>query len=404
MVETKKKAFLKKTLYLLSIFILGAVHFIIAQSTIKPTKRQLNLALVHNEFLDKPPTKIVVLGQLNSGNEYAADILREAFGTDMVILHEHIYRNDFLDQSELSDVASRTDILWVMTMKPPCEWADSVLQVQKDACERKELSGEQCKVYDFASDTDYYRIPWYDWHQNSNTTVNGKDENNVIIRSKPEHNSRYDDIFDARQRKLLLFKQIMDAVPRHVKILRLGEFQLNPDVFVKDLVKEYQFKLSNKYKPSPPSIDPQESINTQNTFSCMEYSKWIEAQQRIDWTLEGYFGHNHLDCHLCRGDNSYGQASTIGTPENIYVLGERNSGTTFVSNTLAEAFEPPNTMGSHLEKFSTDIPVLLHKHVSCYLFSQLSVIIIHPFTNAHLILQSLASPRCFDMTCSTKVN
>lgn len=43
--------------------------------------------------------------------------------------------------------------------------------------------------------------------------------------------------------------------------------------------------------------------------------------------------------------------------------GERNSGTTFVSDTLAEAFDPPNFMGSKLERFSSGIPVLLHKHM-----------------------------------------
>lgn len=48
----------------------------------------------------------------------------------------------------------------------------------------------------------------------------------------------------------------------------------------------------------------------------------------------------------------------------LYAMqGERNSGTTFVSDTLAEAFDPPNSMGSNLEKFSSGIPVLLHKHM-----------------------------------------
>ena len=34
-----------------------------------------------------------------------------------------------------------------------------------------------------------------------------------------------------------------------------------------------------------------------------------------------------------------------------------------MSETLAEAFDPPNTMGSKLERFSSGIPVLLHKHM-----------------------------------------
>lgn len=47
----------------------------------------------------------------------------------------------------------------------------------------------------------------------------------------------------------------------------------------------------------------------------------------------------------------------------IQKLGERNSGTTYVSETLAEAFDPPNTMGSKLERFASGIPVLMHKHM-----------------------------------------
>ena len=47
----------------------------------------------------------------------------------------------------------------------------------------------------------------------------------------------------------------------------------------------------------------------------------------------------------------------------IYLLGERNSGTTFASKTLAGAFDPPNAMGSDAEKFASGIPVLLHKHM-----------------------------------------
>ena len=47
----------------------------------------------------------------------------------------------------------------------------------------------------------------------------------------------------------------------------------------------------------------------------------------------------------------------------LLYLGERNSGTTFVSNTLAKAFDPTNSMGSTLEKFASGVPVLLHKHM-----------------------------------------
>ncbi|KAL7539719.1 hypothetical protein ACHAXR_010507, partial [Thalassiosira sp. AJA248-18] len=324
---------------------------------------ELKLALVRNEFLDKPPTKIVVLGELYSGDEYAWGVMRDAFGSDMTILHDHVYRHGILDQSEVNAIAERTDILWVMAVRSPCDWADAVIRFQKESCEKHELPSEQCTIHQFATETDYYRIPWYDVHNgNGDQTDSGN-----IIESHPDQKSQYDDIFDLRQQKLMIMKQVMDALPRHVKTLRLREFELNPDVFVKDLVKEYQFKLSSKYKPRRLNANPENSSLSsipQSIFSCLEYAKWKEAQQKINWTLEGYFGYHHLDCHLCRDS---GQATNnglpISSPSNLYILGERNSGTTFVSNTLGLAFDPPNAMGSKLEKFSTDIPVLLHKHM-----------------------------------------
>ena len=342
---------LKKTYLALSIFVIGALHLFIARQATKPSM-ELRLALVRNEYLDTPPWKIMVLGEHDSGNEYVAEVLRDAFGNDMVNLHEHIVRHDLLDQNELKDIAGRTGILWVMVVRSPCDWADALILHQKELCQDHMIDDPaQCEAHDFASETDYYRIPWYDIKGDYSDT----DDAESVIASKTEQNSEYDDIFDLRQQKLLIMKQITDVVPRHVKILRLREFELNPDVFVKDLVTEYLFKLQKTYEPNT-------STNTTDptSFSCIYDTKWREAMQRTDWTLEGFFGYNQQDCHLCRGS---GLQLTTDAPSNIYILGERNSGTTFVSNTLAEAFDPPNEMGSHLEKFSSDIPVLLHKHM-----------------------------------------
>jgi len=382
-----KKTFMpsKKAYYALSIFVIGAVHLIIArQVIIKPTSYELKLSLVRNEFLDKPPKKIVVVGTSGGGGgeiyssgddaHYAASVLRHAFGDDMTMSHDHIYRQDLLDRNEVMDVASRTDVLWIMVVRSPCAWADSLIRSRKESCQEEGNGGlprEQCTAYEFASETDYYRIPWYDHLRgdggSSGAIATGRDNNITIIQSKPGQSSSYDDIFEMRLQKLLVMKQIMDAVPRHVKILRPGEFELNPDVFVRDLVKEYKFMTAKRYKPPPPKVDPEStSFDPGSIFSCMEYDKWKEAQTRIDWILEGYFGHNHLDCHLCResGRSSTGLTRS-SPPSNIYVLGERNSGTTFVSDTLAQAFDPPN-MNEFMfaqEKFSSEIPVLLHKHM-----------------------------------------
>ena len=53
------------------------------------------------------------------------------------------------------------------------------------------------------------------------------------------------------------------------------------------------------------------------------------------------------------------------SPNNIYVLGERNSGTNYAASVLRKAFNPPNEVASSRthEYFSSDIPVLRHKHM-----------------------------------------
>ena len=352
-----------KAYYALSFFVIGAVHLMIARQATKPVMRELRLSLVKNEFLDEPPTKIVVVGDHNSGQDFAYEILSKAFGKKMVVLHENIYRHELLDPEELNEVASRTDILWVVVVRSACDFADRTIDQQKVLCNAKKLPLSQCSVHEFASDADYYRIPWHDWQNNRTISEDGDDS--VIIESIPEQGSEFDDIFDMRQTKLMLMKQVMDSVARHVKILRPREFELNPNVFVTDIVKEYRFTTESGYKKS---IDEMSSAKMNEVAGpasslspCMKLNKWKEAQQRIDWTLEGYFGYGKYDCHLCR-ESALGRAKMV-TPTNIYLLGERNSGTTFVSNTLANGFEPPNTIGSDLEKFSSDVPVLLHKHM-----------------------------------------
>ena len=42
----------------------------------------------------------------------------------------------------------------------------------------------------------------------------------------------YRNIFHLRRHKLMLMKQIIDAVPRNVKIVRLHELERSPDTFV----------------------------------------------------------------------------------------------------------------------------------------------------------------------------
>lgn len=55
-------------------------------------------------------------------------------------------------------------------------------------------------------------------------------------------------------------------------------------------------KPMDDYEPYPPSKKIHSTV-------CMGYGEWKEAQRRIDWKMEGYFGYFPGHCHLCYGAN-----------------------------------------------------------------------------------------------------
>ncbi|KAL7464636.1 hypothetical protein ACHAXS_004969 [Conticribra weissflogii] len=392
----------KKYLYSGIVFVVSLVQLLSERRTIKASSRAAQRQLVvvapqsteidfeiKNE-LSVPPTKISVWGEPASGASYAATVLERAFGSPKVYLSEHLLRDDLFDEDELDSLShDQTDVLWVMVVRSPCDWADKIIRLQGS-----KMSGGR----DLTSE-EFYRLPWAD---------------STLDSGGPEINATYfRDIFQLRKYKLVLMSQVMKIFPRHVKIVRLNEFERNPHVLVevttfmkcyfmqhattipnshrfvfsdKEIMKEYNFTALDEYEPNPPSNKIHHTI-------CMEYGQWIEAQNRIDWHLEGYFGYHPLDCHLCYGSSPNNDAEIIeknienrdnlfpsdvsissaiqevdlraNSPTSIYLLGERNSGTTFVSKTLAEAFELPHNfeLESDADQFAIDIPVFLHKHM-----------------------------------------
>ncbi|KAL7490342.1 hypothetical protein ACHAW6_016164 [Cyclotella cf. meneghiniana] len=331
------------------LFLLGSLHILIIQKTYKPNSYAQRKALVLDEFNDAPPTQIIIWGERESGVDLTVEALQHAFVEIQVSRHTDIFRTSLVNDDELETIAARTDILWIIPVRSPCEWAEAMMQRKKEWCVQNRMLHDS--GLHFCEEIDHYNSQWEDWEAESSGEV-------IIPSETKRTNFSYKNIFDMRRQNLLIMQQIMELVPRHVKIVRLGEFELNPNALVKDLEKEYKFTLARDYKPLQIPAAPTSSL-------CLNDSKWKDAQKLIDWKLEGYFGHHSLECHLCYEDVKGMNSENDGTeaPSIIYVLGERNSGTTFVSDTLAEAFDPPNSMGSNLEKFSSGIPVLLHKHM-----------------------------------------
>lgn len=257
--------------------------------------------------LTSPPTEIYVLGERNSGTNFAANVLRRAFvppnvvdpsrtheyfSSDIPILkHKHMFRHHILTQEELEEIRRRRDILWILAVRQPCAWAEAMQRIpwhlcyplEHDECQQTKFIGMEHK-----SDTKqlslsrFFGMQWADWpeaHNFRNLSFVGED-------------FVYKNVFELRAHKLRIMKQIIEAVPRNVKIVRFHELERSPEVFVQNLVQEFNLTLRPHYKHQPASDKIHREI-------CLREPALKVAQREINWETESYFGFNFLDCHLC---------------------------------------------------------------------------------------------------------
>jgi hypothetical protein len=319
------KKLLKQRWIAILLFLIGSLHLLIVHQTFQPSSyvKQQPRAQFHILLADEdkpllpPPTRVVVLGERESGVDVAVKVLSGAFDVE-ISRHKYIARQSLLNDNELEAITSQTDVLWVIVVRSPCEWAEAMLQLKRDVCQKNNIlqnkrGSESCQWGE-----DSYDFEWDGW-QDTNA---GED----MVATDIESSMTYQNVFEMRRHNLLITQQIVELVPRHVKIVRLGEFELNPNALIKDLEKEYQFKLRG--------VSHEAMVNTDSTPSlCMGRAKWKEAQTLIDWEVEGYFGHHALDCHLCYNDNNMDPNHTK-TPSIIYLLGKLSIITIIESNLI----------------------------------------------------------------------
>lgn len=70
--------------------------------------------------------------------------------------------------------------------------------------------------------------PWSDWPESRNFR-------NLSFVSK---DFTYSNVFELRRHKLMIMKQIIDAVPRNVKVVRLHELERSPEIFIQVRLKK----------------------------------------------------------------------------------------------------------------------------------------------------------------------
>ncbi|KAL3808244.1 hypothetical protein ACHAXA_006520 [Cyclostephanos tholiformis] len=192
-----------------------------------------------------PPT----LSERNSGTNYAAGILSDAFDPPNhvddehtheyfsseipVLRHKHMFRHSPLSKTELDEIRNRMDVLWVLAVRRPCDWAEAMKRLPYHMCMPNDI-GSECPGSEFVGFehqlelrnytlAEFFNMKWGDWPESSNFR-------NLSFVSRE---FTYRNVFQLRRHKLGIMKQIMDAVPRNVKIVRLHELELSPEMFVK---------------------------------------------------------------------------------------------------------------------------------------------------------------------------
>ncbi|KAL3787593.1 hypothetical protein HJC23_000081 [Cyclotella cryptica] len=216
----------------------------------------------------------------------------EYFSSDIpVLLHKHMFRHFLLNETELDVISARTDILWLFAVRSPCEWAEAMKRIPWHMCHPDNIKG--CPTIKFIGFErkalmknytleEFFQMPWGDWPESRNFR-------NLSFVS---HEYTYRNVFQLRRHKLMLMKQIMEAVPRNVKIVRLHELERSPEIFIQNLVQEFNLQLKIGYNVQHPSP----RIHTEK---CLTRPEWRIAQREIDWKLEGEFGYTSFDCHMC---------------------------------------------------------------------------------------------------------
>ena len=226
--------------------------------------------------LKSPPSNIYVLGERNSGTNYAAATLRKAFNppnnvsnpalsheyfsADIPVLkHKHMFRHTLLNDTELAEIANRTDILWILVVRSPCEWAEAMKRLPWHVCMPNDITSEcpgaKFVGFEHKEDLKKYTLSEFfnmEWggeyprnrpYNHCHDTLSHFTLHTCYFKDWPEStNFRnlsfvgkdfvYRNIFQLRRHKLMLMKQIIDTVPRHVKILRLHELERSPEIFI----------------------------------------------------------------------------------------------------------------------------------------------------------------------------
>lgn len=275
-------------------------------------RRVFNSSIAIPSMPLQPIQKIHILGERNSGTKYVGKLLRVAFSSRYstpgpkdelsqftteyernipVFKFKHMFRHDTLYSTELSQLKEMTNALWLLVVRNPCDWVDAMYRKPWHLCPPNksiEWCANQTNI-DLMDQTlgmtrkQFLQQEWSDWqevrHQHK--------------RDKMYYYLSYHNIFALRQHKLQFMLQLMELHPHNVQVVHLKDVSRRPDIFLIDLIRDFQLQVSPRLNVTArTNSKPKSSI-------CLPAKEWAVAQQEIDWELEAQFGFTRLDCRLC---------------------------------------------------------------------------------------------------------
>ena len=296
----------------------------IANNTVKTMNNQQSPVANLTNTTREAPKYIFLLGERNSGTNYIEKLLLQSFypkysfaakntthnakhkfggcspdaakmqyhACAPVLKYKHMFRHSLLSESEMDELRRRTDVLWILAVRSPCDWADSMYRKPwhmclpsdpPSKCKGEYVAQNKDALANVSKATFFGDMPWWENPEARHESVT--DDDFVYPNG----------IFELRAHKLRIMKQLIEAVgPHRVKLAPLHYIELSPGTWIRNVAKEYGLELNAEAN----DLKPSKKIKSHET-KCLTNEEWHVAQSKIDWDLEGRFGYTQLDCHTC---------------------------------------------------------------------------------------------------------
>eukprot|EP00040_Diaphanoeca_grandis_P026749 m.150240 g.150240 ORF g.150240 m.150240 type:complete len:433 (+) comp30715_c2_seq5:233-1531(+) len=218
-----------------------------------------------------------------------------------VLGYKHMFRGTLLNESELQTVreTSKNGALWLLVVRNPCDWVDGMYRKPWHICNPTDKTSGGCDPYPKGvgenkratrnmTRLEFLKTSWVDWAQWFVQRMHNPEEYRTPT---PDWSSAtYSNIFKLRTFKLRLMLQIMEAVPRNVKVVHLDHLELSTERFLYSINTEFNISRTG----SKASI-----AHPHKREMCLTDDEWQVAQAGLDWDVESKFGFSRFDCHTC---------------------------------------------------------------------------------------------------------